>query len=133
MRKLNVLLIEDDLDFAHSLRLRLESWGHQVTMTHNWLSMMMCLKKEDCDVIVSDIETPTGNGLTVFEFLNQEQSFIHLPKVFVTGLSDAETVRQCYQLNAGYIHKSPVVFDELKTFIESVRQNIGECPEMATQ
>jgi len=86
MRKLNVLLIEDDLDFAHSLRLRIESWGHQVTMTHNWLSMMMYLKKEECDVIVSDIETPTGNGLTVFEFLNQEQSVSLVPKVFVTGI-----------------------------------------------
>jgi len=36
-------------------------------------------------------------------------------------------------LNAEYIHKSPIVFDELKTFIESVRQNIGKCPEMAME
>ncbi|GAA5506751.1 response regulator [Novipirellula caenicola] len=119
MQSLHVLVIEDDIDFAQTLEITLRASNHDVTVTHNWLSVMAKLRTEQFDLIIADIETPTGNGLTAMEFLNQDDSVAKIEKVFVTGREDAETLRRCREMNAGYLHKTPRVFAELDQFIRT--------------
>ena len=122
MKTLNILTIDDDLDFANAMKIAIESWGHHVTLTHNWLNFMREMKPDTFDVIVADVETPTGNGLDAISFLCTDPSVQEIPKAFVTGRSDAETVRKCRNLNALYLHKSSDVFVELKSFITGVAE-----------
>ncbi len=124
MNPLNILVIEDDIDFADSLLLTLKASGHNVTVTHNWLSVMSKLRTEDFDLIVADVETPTGNGLTALEFLNQDESVGKIKKVFVTGRDDVETLRRCREMNAGYLHKSPNVFADLGKLVWSISNSV---------
>ncbi|GAA4472575.1 response regulator [Novipirellula rosea] len=119
MRPLQILVVEDDIDFAETLQLTLCASNHDVTVTHNWLSVMAKLRTEHFDLIIADVETPTGNGLTALEFLNQDESVGKIEKVFVTGRDDTETLRRCREMNAGYLHKSPHVFAELGELIRS--------------
>lgn len=111
--RLNILVIDDDTDYTDMMRMRLESWGHAVTVAHNWLSAMMQAGRNEFDLMLIDIETPTGNGLTACEDLCQNPKIEATAKVFITGRSDDESIQRCYELNAKYIHKSSNVFDEL--------------------
>ncbi|EMI16288.1 Two-component response regulator protein [Rhodopirellula maiorica SM1] len=120
MQSLHVLVIEDDVDFANTLEMTLRASHHHVTVTHNWLSVMAKLRTDDFDLIVADVETPTGNGLTALEFLNQDDAVAKIEKVFVTGRDDAETMRRCREMNAAYLHKTPRVFAELDEFVRSI-------------
>ncbi|QDT05568.1 Gliding motility regulatory protein [Rubripirellula lacrimiformis] len=113
MSELNILLIDDDVDFADAAAMSLRSLGHNITVTHNWLSVMLKLKDGNFDAIVADIQTPTGNGLTAMGFLSQDPKISQIPKVFVSGLNDPETIQSCQSLNAMYLHKSATVFNEL--------------------
>lgn len=120
---LQVLVIDDDTDYTDMMRLRLESWGHAPTVVHNWLSAMMQAGRNDFDLMLIDIETPTGNGLTACKDLCENPKIAATPKVFITGKSDDETIRRCDQLDAKYIHKSSAVFDELRIVIAGLEES----------
>ncbi|NND96175.1 MAG: response regulator [Pirellulaceae bacterium] len=120
---LKVLVIDDDTDYTEMMRLRLESWGHTPTIVHNWLSAMMKTSRESFDLMLIDIETPTGNGLTACKDLCNDPKIAATPKVFITGRSDDDSIQRCYELNAKYIHKSSGVFDELLTVMTDLQQS----------
>lgn len=128
---MNILAIDDDVDFADAVILTLESAGHQITMTRNWLSFMRELNRHDFDAIIADVETPTGNGLTAIAFLNEEEKVRRIPKLFVTGRRDDETIQKCIGLDATYMHKSPGVFEQIKGFLDSLTENEPANLEMA--
>ncbi len=111
--QMNILVIDDDIDYTDMMRMRLESWGHTATVANNWLSAMMQAGRNAYDLMLIDIETPTGNGLTACEDLCQNPKIDATPKVFITGCSDDASIQRCHELNAKYIHKSSNVFDEL--------------------
>lgn len=117
---MNILAIDDDVDFADALVLTIQAAGHQVTMTRNWLSFMHELNRQEFDAIIADVETPTGNGLTAIACLNEEDRVRRIPKMFVTGRRDDETIQKCARINATYLHKSPAVFGEVMEVIESL-------------
>jgi CheY-like chemotaxis protein len=101
--------------------MRLESWGHDITTAHNWLSAMMLMGKHEFDLMIIDVETPTGNGLTACSDLSDNAKIAATPKVFITGRSDVETLQRCRELNADYIHKASRVFDELQKLIDQIK------------
>ena len=128
VNNLRVLVIDDDTDYTDLMQMRLELWGHDVTVVHNWLSAMMLMGKSEFDLMVVDVETPTGNGLTACSDLNQNPKIAATPKVFITGRSDTETVQRCRDLDANYIHKGSRVFDELQKLVDK----IGDRSEIST-
>ncbi len=120
MKSLKIIAIEDDIDFGDVLEMRLKSWGHDVTLVRNWLTMMMTISSQSFDVIIADVETPTGNGLTALQFLDKEDGVHAIRKVFLTGLNDAETIHACEAMDAKYIHKSPTALNELKDVLAEI-------------
>ena len=126
MTNLQILVIDDDTDYTEMMRMRLESWGHKPTIVHNWLAGMMQASRNDFDLMIVDVETPTGNGLTACRDLCDDPKIAATPKVFVTGRSDEETIQRCYDLGASYIHKASSVFDELKVLIEGLGASASE-------
>lgn len=120
MNSLQILVIDDDTDYTDLVRMRLELWGHEVTVVHNWLSAMMLMGKDEFDIMIVDVETPTGNGLTACNDLNQNPKIAATQKVFITGRSDAETIQRCRDIGAEYIHKGPRVFEELQNLVDQL-------------
>ncbi|QDS95788.1 Transcriptional regulatory protein ZraR [Roseimaritima multifibrata] len=127
MKPLQILAIDDDIHFAEILRIRLESWGHDVVIKHNWLAVMIALNQPNFDLIIADVETPTGNGLTAIEQLSQDPEIASIPKCFVTGLSDSQTIQRCCNSRATYLHKSPILFDELQRLTKKLAASAPVC------
>jgi len=117
MDSLSVLVIDDDADYTNLMQLKLQSWGHEVVIANNWLSAMMLLGRNDFDVALVDVETPTGNGLTACKDLCCDPKIAAMAKIVITGRSDEDTVRQCNELGAVHISKGAKVMDELKTHL----------------
>ena len=119
MKTMSCLIVDDDIDFANMIAASVRSWGYDTVVCHNWLTVMVKLKKHDIDLIIADVETPTGNGLSVIQFLSQDPIVANTPKVFVTGLNDDKTRQHCQNLGAGHIHKSNTVMHDLKAYCRS--------------
>lgn len=124
---MKILLVDDDIDFAIAISHSVRSWGHDVTVVHNWLTVMTKLKKEEYDLILADVETPTGNGLDAFGFLNMDPNVAGIPKIFVTGRDDPETRRRCFELDAKYVSKSSRVLETLRPMLESRSNELAMC------
>lgn len=118
MPSLEILMIDDDKDFASMIEGFLVRDGHRVTVIYNWLSLLRQVKKQKPDLLLVDIETPTGNGVTAMEFLAMDPAVAGIPMAFVTGVSDPETRRRCETLGAGYLHKSGDIPGKIRSFLE---------------
>ncbi|EMI41380.1 response regulator [Rhodopirellula sp. SWK7] len=119
VKSMKILLIEDDVAFADVVDVKLTACGHEVVVAHNWLSVMRKLKSFQPDLVLADIETPTGNGLTAFEFLNSDESVRAIPKAFVTGRTDDETRRRCEMMGAKHISKSNRVMEDIMDLVDA--------------
>lgn len=87
---------------------------------------MVKLKKQPVDMIVADVETPTGNGLSVMEFLSSDPLVSDLKKVFVTGLNDDSTKQRVREMNADCVHKTSDVMQNLKRYCEDFASQLNQ-------
>lgn len=118
------LIIDDDIDFANMIATAVTSWGYQSVVCHNWLTAMLKLKTMPIDVLIADVETPTGNGISVIDFLSSDTKVAKMEKAFVTGLSDETTKRKIRDLDSHYFHKSSDLMGQLKEFCDQCSQRL---------
>ena len=86
LKKLNILLVEDDLMLQEVLKGTLEDFGCKVTCSDNGLQAVDMLKSNNYDVIISDIKMPKMDGISLLETLKKLD--IDIPAVMMTGYSE---------------------------------------------
>jgi signal transduction histidine kinase/ActR/RegA family two-component response regulator len=62
-RRLNILLVEDHEDTAHTLRESLASLGHRVRVAGSVGEALREAASDPCDLLISDIGLPDGSGV----------------------------------------------------------------------
>jgi len=106
-----VLVVEDDLDIAKALQLRLSVNGYDVHLAHDAATAGMVARKCQPDVALLDISMPGGDGFLVAERLKNICGDV--PLIFLTANSRADLRRRAMAIGArGYFEK-PFASDEL--------------------
>ena len=107
---LKLLLVEDDLDLAHTLIQYLELEGMLCDHASNGVAGLNLSRNHHYDVLLLDINLPRMDGIEVLHKLRNELSDTHLKNaiVFILTTSEAEKDRErAYAHNiAGYLVKS---------------------------
>ncbi len=69
---MKVLLVDDNTLLLASDALRIEDLGHQVVTAMSGSAALELLKEEDAsfDAIITDMQMPEGDGLSLIEYLN---------------------------------------------------------------
>lgn len=106
MTKKHILLIDDDDDFLRALTIRCESLGLEVEQTRNLLTATLKIAKRVPDIICSDVQMPTGNGLSFCDALAADPDTSQVALVVLTGKSDLETRQACTRMRAHYVEKT---------------------------
>ena len=75
MGSLNVFLVENHADTVRYMQLFLEQFGYKVSVAADMTTALREIPKSDCDVLISDIGLPDGDGWTLMEKLGK-----HRPK-----------------------------------------------------
>jgi CheY-like chemotaxis protein len=108
-----VLYIEDDVDAADAMRLRLESLGLHVVQAFDGAEGYRLAVARSPDLIVCDYVLPGGNGDYVLRRLRENPATESIPVIFVTGRPGSELPRRLYgQGAAGYL-KKPISSEDL--------------------
>jgi len=103
MRK-KILVVDDELDVAKALKIRLKASGYNVVLAGDSVQGFMMANKEKPDLIILDIMIPGGGGFVVAERLKQSTATHHIPIIFLTGISGGED--KAYKIGAsGYLMK----------------------------
>lgn len=106
-----ILLVEDDLTFAHMLQVFLQKHGHKVTSAQNVSGGLKLLEQNTFELLLLDYRLTDGTGLDVLAKTRaMDQS---PPAIMMTSFNDVRTAVKAIRLGAfDYITK-PVNPDEL--------------------
>ncbi len=88
--KKKILVVDDELDVAKALKIRLKANGYNVVLAYDSIQGYTMANKEKPDLIILDIMIPGGGGFVVAERLKQSTATHHIPIIFLTGISGGE-------------------------------------------
>ena len=124
MPKKHILLVDDEVDFAQTLALRIELRGYEVSIVHSGEEALR-KAKEKPDLILLDVMMPVMGGYEVCRRLRQDNQTKHIPIIMLTAKKMPQDKVEGLQIGADdYITKS---FDaeELFARIEALLRRSG--------
>ena len=100
----SILIVEDDQTFSLMLRTWLGKKGFQVETAGNVASARKLLSNRSCDLILSDLRLPDGDGLSLLSWKNEHG--MSAPMIIMTGYADVQGAVQAMKEGAcDYISK----------------------------
>lgn len=90
-RRLDLLLVEDNVDIADTLAELLGSAGHRVRCVASGEAALDALRSGRPDIVLCDIGLPGIDGLAVAAHIRKEPSLSDLKLIAMTGFGDAST------------------------------------------
>ena len=115
-----VLLVEDDKNLSFILKSSLGQMigGYEIEVATNGKEGLEKLASGRFDVIVSDVEMPVMDGVTMVRQVRERYPDVAI--VFITGLTTARDVINGYQSGADFYIKKPFLPEELDAHIQAV-------------
>lgn len=130
MKKYNILIVEDEVDLADSLKQLLNDNYEHIDIALNGQEAMILLEKQSYDLIISDILMPIMSGHELIRSLRLKG--IQTPVIFMTGNGTKDLMQSAIKLGAVDFIDKPVTIAMLKEVIASTleieqhKKNIGD-------
>lgn len=114
-----LLVVDDSITSRMLLQNILESANYEVTTAVDGAAALTCLKVEDFDLVVSDVEMPRMDGFTLTENIRADEHLRDIPLILVTSLGSREDRERGVAAGAnGYIVKGEFDQNNLLEVIE---------------
>ena len=111
MEKIKLLIVDDEVNFLHSIAKRLEIRDFDVVKATNGAEAISAANSHKFDIALLDLKMPGMDGRQVLEILKKEHRYIEV--IILTGHGSLESAVECTKLGAfGYLPK-PYEFDKL--------------------
>jgi len=118
----NILLVDDDIELADTLKELLESRNFIVTKVNNGLEALREVINFDFDVIICDLLMPEMPGDMFYLAVQKTKPLLCKRFLFITGHSDNPKVEAFLKRVDGIALFKPVLMDELVEMISLVLQ-----------
>lgn len=115
MRKLRIVLAEDEFLILMSLKSYVENLGHEVVgeATDGQKAVEMALEKKP-DLVIMDINMPNLDGIEAIKKINET---LYIPSIIVSGYSDEKLIQRATEEGVLYYLLKPIDIKELKIAI----------------
>lgn len=128
MDKVKILSVDDESDLELLLtqyfRRKIRKGEYLFSFAHNGLEALeMLLKEKDFDIILSDINMPEMDGLTLLTKINEMQNPA-LKCIIVSAYGDMGNIRQAMNNGAFDFATKPIDLDDLSLTIEKAVSQI---------
>ncbi len=110
-RKINLLMVDDELDFLTPLAKRLETRNFQITTATDGESAIKAAKKGGFDVAILDLVLPGMDGIEILQILKKNHKFLEV--IILTGHGKVSTYKEAKKLGAFSYLEKPFDMDEL--------------------
>lgn len=104
----SILLLDDDLELADTLKLLLESRNFIVTTVRNGAEGLREVMSFDFDVILCDMMMPTMPGDMFYLAVKKSKPHLAERFIFITGHSDKPEILTFLEKNSGIVLYKPV-------------------------
>lgn len=119
MEKKKILLVDDEVDFAEVLRVRLEDNGYEVIVAYNGEEGLERAEKEDPDLIILDIMLPKISGFDVCRKLKIDENFKQIPIIMFSAKFQSNDINFGMAMGADAYITKPF---EPRVLIEKMRE-----------
>ena len=129
-----ILSVDDEMDLELLLtqyfRRKIRKGEYEFVFAHNGLeALTMMLKHPDIEIILSDINMPEMDGLTLLAKLNEMRNPA-LKVIMVSAYGDMGNIRQAMNNGAFDFATKPIDLDDLSVTIEKAIEQINYVHEM---
>jgi len=121
-KKLNILLLEDDVSFASSLTQTLELYFKYVYFATNIKEANEICEEKKVDVVMSDIHLEKENGLDFISQIKNENKDI--PIVIISGFNDKEYLMQAIKLGVIDYLVKPFDLEDIEKALKRCKENL---------
>jgi CheY-like chemotaxis protein/signal transduction histidine kinase len=116
-----ILVVDDNVELAHSMTLMLKHWGWHVEMVHDGAAALKAVRSNHPNLVVLDIALPGMDGYEVARRLRQEQGKSRLTLVALTGYSQGKERDRALEAGFDYHMVKPVNPRDLKALVQEVQ------------
>ncbi len=132
-REKTILIADDDPVVAAVLSRRLQHLGFQVLRSPDAAYALMGAMKIHPDLVILDVDMPSGNGLAVCEMMAYDQECASIPVIVHSVFANKDVKQRCRKLGAYYVNKSARSWDEIKALVETLIGENKPAPPQSTE
>lgn len=134
---IKILSVDDELDlevlFTQYFRKKIRKGEYEFSFAHNGLeALQMLLEKKDFDIILSDINMPEMDGLTLLTRINEMRNPA-LKCIMVSAYGDMGNIRTAMNNGAFDFATKPIDLDDLSRTIEKAIEQIAFVKESQSE
>jgi len=129
---IKILFVDDELDLEFLIcqkfkkNIRTEGW--QLFFAHNGVEALEQLKEHpDLDMVVTDLNMPEMDGLTLLSRLNQID--LPLKTIVISAYGDMKNIRNAMNLGAFDFLTKPIDFQDLEITIKKTLRDVQQLKE----
>jgi putative two-component system response regulator len=115
-RPIRVLVVDDEVSIREVLAEGLESFGYEVLQVGSAPEAFDLVRRGGVDLVLSDIEMPGENGLTLLRRIKEHDSDVDV--IMVTGVVDFETAVGTIRQGASDYVSKPFNLAEVRVVVE---------------
>jgi DNA-binding response OmpR family regulator len=112
-----ILIADDDECLVDALVRRCQVLDLQVERAYDGMSALMKIDALEPDLVILDVNMPSGSGLRVCEMVSRDAELKSIPVIILTGRTDGETIAACNRLDAYYVLKGPDIWSRLEPLV----------------
>lgn len=121
-----ILVVEDEPTISQVCQRVLTSEGFEVEIAVNGRVAQDMIKKEQYDLCLIDIRTPTMNGKELYQWLKEKYPRLTSRVIFTTGDMMREDISNFLEQAARPFLPKPFTPDELRAIIKEALKQIGK-------
>ena len=114
---INILLVDDEKDFAEMMSFRLEEKGHRVKLAFSGQQALDALAENQTDVVIMDIRMPGLDGIATLKEVKARHPIVEV--ILLTGYGAVDTAVEGMKAGAFDYLVKPPDHEELLTKLEA--------------
>jgi CheY-like chemotaxis protein len=119
--KTNILIVDDEREILESLAYDFERLGYRVFLAASAKEAIETLKKNEIDIVLSDVRMPKCDGIGLLKIITEDLSF---PKTIFMSANAGIDLPEAYELGAVDLIDKPIDFDRLMKRVASIERSL---------
>jgi len=121
-KPLNILVVDDDKNFAHTLCAILKSEGYRCQEVHSVREAQIILGMDHFDCVLSDVKMPEKSGADFYQEIRDQ--YPHLPFILMTAYTSSEIIDEAIHSGVLKAIQKPINIQEILTFFAKLSKNL---------
>ncbi len=115
-----LLLVDDEADTLHALKMGLEETGFHILSAPSRNEALQLIKSEEPDILLTDLKLKDGTGLELLDYIQEHKP--HIPVIVMTAYGSVESTRTALRSGAYDYVSKPFSLSDLKRTLGKLRE-----------